>query len=91
MIAASSDALEDAQKTIATDSITYPVAYGLDPVAFGESHAAYYSDDGEYLHATGFLINPAGVIEIAVYSSGAIGRLAASHVVGMVQWYKSQS
>lgn len=37
-----------------------------------------------FLHATGFLVNPAGEIVKSVYSSGPIGRFTANDVLKSV-------
>ena len=60
--------------------MTYPVGYGLEPKEFASRFGAYYADDDDepYLHATGFLIDPGGDVDIVVYSSGAIGRFTAN-------------
>jgi hypothetical protein len=39
--------------------------------------------------STGFVLDPGGQVITAVYSSGAIGRLAADDVVGFVGYVKS--
>ena len=77
VIAASSEPMEKAKKTVEKLGLHYPVGYGLDPEEFASRFGAYYSDDGTYLHATGFLLDPKGLVDIAVYSSGAIGRFTA--------------
>lgn len=77
VIAASAETEDEATKTVADQAVTYPVGWGLNPKEFAERYGAFYSDDGTYLHATGFLLDPKGVVDIAVYSSGAIGRLTA--------------
>lgn len=78
VVAASSETLDAARETVAKLGLSYPVGYGLEPEVFAAHFGAYYADDDEpYLHATGFLIDPAGTVDIAVYSSGAIGRFTA--------------
>ena len=77
VIAASSETLEEAQETVEKGGLSYPVAYGLNPAEFASQFGAFYSDDSTYLHATGFLIDPDGAVDISVYSCGAIGRFTA--------------
>ena len=43
-----------------------------------------------FLHATGFLLDPEGVVDIAVYSNGAIGRLTADDSLQILE-YRLQS
>lgn len=86
MIAASSETLEEAQNTVAKAKLSYPVGFGLDPEAFASRFGAYYSDDSTYLHATGFLLDPKGLVDISVYSCGAIGRLTADDALQILEY-----
>ncbi len=43
-----------------------------------------------FLQSTGFVLAPDSTILTAVYSSGAIGRLVAEDVAGLVDFVKSQ-
>ena len=86
VVAASSESLEDAQKTVEQLKLSYPVGFGLVPEEFALRFGAFYSDDSTYLHATGFLIDPEGVVDIAVYSSGAIGRFTADDSLQVLEY-----
>ena len=86
MVAASSENLEEAQKTVKASGVTYPVGFGVNPEEFAARYGAYYSDDSTYLHATGFLIDPNGVVDIAVYSCGAIGRFTAADSLQILEY-----
>ena len=86
VIAASTETLEEAQKTVEELGLSYPVGYGIVAEEFASRFGAFYSDDGTYLHATGFLIEPEGVVDIAVYSSGAIGRFTASDSLQILEY-----
>ena len=77
VVAASSETLDEAKQTVEKGELSYPIAYGLNPERFAGRVGAFYSDDSTYLHATGFLIDPAGAVDISVYSCGAIGRFTA--------------
>lgn len=48
-------------------------------------------DDPQPLQSTGFVLAPDGSVITAVYSSGAIGRLVAEDVAGLVGYAKSQA
>ena len=63
----------------------YPVGYGLNPEAFASTYGAFYSDDSTYLHATGFLLEPKGLVDISAYSCGAIGRLTADDALQILE------
>ena len=88
VIAASTETLEEATETVEKSGVTYPVGYGLDPEAFASRFGAYYADDDDapYLHATGFLIDPKGAVDIVVYSSGAIGRFTADDSLQILEY-----
>ena len=71
---------------MARQHLTLPVAYGLDPAQVAHTHGAYTSDDGAYLQATGFVLRPDGTVALALYSTGAVGRLTAADTLGFVQY-----
>ena len=86
VVAASTETLEEATETVEKGNLSYPVGYGLDAKEFASRYGAFYSDDGTYLHATGFLLDPDGVVDIAVYSSGAIGRFTADDALQILEY-----
>jgi hypothetical protein len=51
----------------------------------------YVNDEPRYLQSTGFVLAPDSTVVVAVYSSGAIGRLMPEDVVGLVRHAKEQS
>jgi peroxiredoxin len=69
--------------------LDFPVGYGADADAVAALLGAYTNDDPKYLQGTGFVLDPNGRILIALYSSGAIGRLVAEDVLGFVRYVKS--
>ena len=90
IVAASAETPDEANATVERLNLSYPVGYGLDPEEFASRTGAFYADettdDSSYLHATGFLLKPTGVVDIAVYSSGAIGRLAAADSLQILEY-----
>ena len=58
--------------------------------AIAAATGAYLNEDPLYLQTTGFVLAPDGTVVNAVYSSGAIGRLVAEDVVGLVSYIKSK-
>jgi len=63
------------------------MASGLDAPAVADATGAFLqTGDRVFLHATGFLLNPDGVVVQSVYSSGPIGRFTASDVLKKVQF-----
>ena len=71
--------------------ITYAVAYGMDLEATCEKTGAFYEKDKKFIQPTCFLIRPNKTVEIAVYSSGPIGRFVALDVLSVVKFYKSRA
>jgi len=79
VVAASVDPREDAEKIVADQKITYPIGYGLDPEEIVKATGAFYDaeDEEPYLHATAYVVDPEGVIQNALYSTGSLGRFTA--------------
>ncbi len=71
--------------------IHYPVGFGTDADAVAAATGAYVNAVPQYLQSTGFVLAPDGAIVTAVYSSGAIGRLAPEDVAGLVAYIKSKA
>ena len=66
-------------------------AIGVDADKIAGSTGAYVNDSPRYLQSTGFVLDPNGKVITAVYSSGAIGRLAAEDVIDLVRYVKSMA
>ncbi|MFB9991635.1 peroxiredoxin family protein [Deinococcus oregonensis] len=88
LFALSADAVEAAAQTVTRHGLTFPVAYGLAPREIAQTHGAYLSADAAYLQATGFVLRPDGTVALALYSSGAVGRLNAADTLGFVQYLR---
>ena len=82
------DNLENAQKMVERNKLTFPVAYGMDAKKFAGMTGAFYDEKKLFLHATGFIIKPDGTIEGAVYSTGPIGRLVAADTLLLIDYIK---
>ena len=50
----------------------------------------FYEKSENYLHPTGIIVRPDKTVEIAAYSTGAVGRFIAQDVLNAVKYYKSQ-
>jgi len=85
LMAASVDTLEEAQKTVANQKLTFPVAYGLDYQDISRRTGAFIEHERKILHATGFLLKPDLKIQVAAYSTGPIGRLTPNDVTSLVR------
>ncbi len=71
--------------------LPFPVGHSADPDAVAAATGAYTNDEPHYLQSTGFVLAPDGTIITVVYSSGAIGRLLADDVAGLVRYAKTHS
>ena len=74
----------------AKHKIAFPIGYGADVDQIAATTGAYVNDQPRHLQSTGFVLDPAGKVLTAVYSSLAIGRLAADDVIGFVRYVRSQ-
>ena len=79
MIAASVDSRVEAEKIRSELTLEFPIAYGLDARETAATIGAFYNaeDEKPYLHATAFVLDEAGKIVMAVYSTGSRGRFTA--------------
>lgn len=66
--------------------LSFPVGFGANAVAVAAATGAYLAEGAAYIQSTGFVLDHGGRILIAVYSSGAIGRLLPDDVVGFVKY-----
>lgn len=86
VVAMSTDSEEDARGTVDDLDIDYPVGYDLDRDAVSEAIGAYTNDDPPHLQPADFVLSPDGTIALAVYSSGAVGRLHADEAVEEIEF-----
>lgn len=91
VIAASVDPLEDAQESISTLGLTFPIGYGLDYMDFAQKTGAFYEIRREILHAAGFILKPDGEVQAAVYSTTNIGRYRAEDTLRYFDFVMKQS
>jgi peroxiredoxin len=91
IIGASVDNLEDAQKMIERNKLTFSMVYGMDAKEFAGMTGAFFDDRKGYIHATAFIIKPDGAIGDVVYSTGPIGRLAASDTLRLIEFRKKMA
>jgi peroxiredoxin len=83
---------DEATSTALADKLrlTFPLAHSADADQVAAAIGAYVNDDPRYLQSTGVVLAPDGTVVIAVYSSGAIGRLLPDDVIGLVKYAKQQ-
>jgi peroxiredoxin len=92
IIAISADSLDEAKQTVEKHHLTFPVLYGASPASIAKTFGAYVDRNthGTYVNSTDFILQPNGAIAVAVYSSGAIGRIVADDALGLVKYIQSQ-
>ena len=78
---------------MAEHQLGFPLAYGVSVDTVADALGVYYEPGpghpAPHLHSAGFLLGPGGRVRLAVYSSGAIGRLVWQDVVGYVRYLRS--
>ncbi len=86
IVALSADGEEGARKMVSDEGLSFPVLYGLD-VEDAKDRFGLYIQKGEktHLQPAQFVLDPNGVIRLACYSSGAVGRLSATEMLGVVE------
>ena len=95
VVTASVDTEGVARRTIEENNVSFPVGCGFDPAYISEVTGAFYQDDPgvrgkPFLHTTDFLLQPDGVVNVAAYSTGPIGRFIWQDVVQAVQFRKEK-
>jgi alkyl hydroperoxide reductase subunit AhpC len=70
--------------------LEFPVGHGLDLDAWAQKLGVYYEPEKQYFHAAGFLLRPTGEVEVACYSSGPVGRMAAGNTLQLIKHYQSR-
>jgi peroxiredoxin len=88
-VSLSADDEDAAQALIAKHGLAFPVGYGAVPAAVAAATGAFVNEEPAFLQSTGFVLDPAGRVVVSVYSSGAIGRLTADDVVGLITYLQS--
>jgi peroxiredoxin len=89
VIAGSIDPVEKTRELVDKLGLTYPVAYGMDAITISRLTGSFYEEEKKFIQPTGIVIRPDKTVEIAVYSTGAVGRFVAQDVLGVVKYYKS--
>lgn len=86
VVALSADAEDDARRTVEKLGLRFPVVFGIDPNATSEAIGCYTGthDGRPHVQPAGFVLTGDGVVALAVYSSGKVGRLTAKDALTMV-------
>ena len=90
IVGASTDPQDRARETARKLGLSFPLGYGLEPEATADLLGAFYDEQRGIVHATGIVARPDGLIGVACYSTGPIGRLHVSDVLGVVRFWKAR-
>lgn len=86
LVAMSADSGEDARKTVRELELSFPVGHGLDVDQAASKTGAYANEDPPHLQPADFILRPDGTVALAVYSSGAVGRLRVEDAIDQVEF-----
>lgn len=91
IVAISADPPDEAKQTVEKHHLSFPVLYGARPASAAKTFGAYMASNehGTYVNSTNFILDPNGAIVIAVYSSGAIGRIVPDDALGFIKYIQS--
>lgn len=89
LVALSSDDEPTTAALVKTHALRFPVGHGADVDHVAAITGAYTNAEPKYFQSTGFILDPAGRVITAVYSSGAIGRLGPADVAGFIGYVRS--
>lgn len=85
------DSVESVAKLREGLHVGFPMWGELDaPTVSADTGAPYQAGEREFLHGTGWLLNPDGEIVQSLYSTGPIGRFTASDIIRKVLFEKSR-
>lgn len=87
VVAASVDPIEKAREVAA--EVSYPIAYGVTR-EIADKLGAWWEDRRGIIQPAEFLVGADGKIVTSSYSSGPLGRIEASDVVKLIQFYESR-
>src|ERR1700742_2521906 len=88
VVALSVDDEATTAELVAKHGLTFPVGHSADAKAISKATGAFVDPERGFLQSTGFVVNPDGQVIVSVYCSGAIGRLVAGDVVGLIRYLR---
>ncbi len=94
VVALSVDDEATTAELIAKHGLEFGVGYGADARAVAAVAAvtgAFVNDDPLFLQSTGVVLDPAGLVAVGVYSTGAIGRLVPEDVIGLIRYLRTHA
>jgi peroxiredoxin len=90
-VALSADPEAVARQTVTELGIPFPVGCDVSVRDVAPALECYTDPAGTFFQSTGFVLGPDGTVMLAVYSSGAIGRLGPVDVQAFVSRHRSMT
>ncbi len=76
---------------VAKHGLAFPVGHSADADQVSALLGSYVNPAPHFLQPTNFVLGPDGTVLLSNYYSGAVGRLSAADVIGMVTYIKSKA
>lgn len=86
VVALSVDDEDTSAALVSKRRLEFRVGHSAEADRIADATGAYVNPDPLYLQSTGFILAPDGTVRLAVYSSGAIGRLIPEDVIGFIRY-----
>lgn len=90
MVGLSVDPLDKARETVESQTLTFPIAYGLQVPRDADRIGAFWEERRKIFHATNFILHSDGKILQASYATGPIGRIVAADALRYIQFTKKR-
>ena len=85
------DSKDDTQRMVRELALEFPVICELDAAGITETTGVYLSPrDPSFFQAAGYVLKPDGTVSVAVYSTGAIGRLEPDKTLAHIKFAMSK-
>ncbi|MBU1627913.1 peroxiredoxin family protein [bacterium] len=89
VVAGSADSREMTMEFVKARGITLHIAYGLNAEEISRITGAFYSKKRMFIQPTEFIIKPDRTMDVAVYSTGPIGRFDAKKTLKYIRYYQN--
>lgn len=88
VVALSVDDEQTTQALITKHHLNFPIGHSAQTDEVSQATGAYVNEQPHYFQSTGFILKPDSTVLVAVYSSGAVGRLVPEDVAGLIRHNK---
>jgi len=85
VVAFSVDDEQTTQALIAKHHLNFPMGHSARADEVSQAIGAYVNERPHHFQSTGFILKPDSTVLVAVYSSGAVGRLVPEDVAGLIR------